>query len=154
MGSDLPRQPERAKAPVFLVWAVKDPADGNLDRIQIIKGWSKDGKTYEKIFDVALSGGRKPGLDGKVPPVGNTVDAKTATYTNTIGATELKAEWSDPEFDATAPSFYYVRVLQIPTPRWSTYDSVAAGIPLPEGIPAAIQERAWASPIWYVPKSN
>jgi hypothetical protein len=124
MGSDLPGK--SGKAPQFVVWAVKDPNGANLDRIQIIKGWSKNGQTFEKIYDVALADGRKVGADGKVPPVGNTVDEKTATYQNSIGDAELKAVWTDPEFDASVNAFYYVRVLEIPTPRWSTYDAVRA----------------------------
>ncbi len=152
MGQDLPKKPDSAKAPTFAVWALKDPDSGNLDRVQIIKGWYKGGYGWEKIYDVALSDDRKPDPNtGKVPPVGNTVDIKTATYKNTIGDTQLAAVWTDPDFDPTLHAVYYVRVLEIPTPRWSTYDAVSLGRPIPEGIPASIQERAWSSPIWYVP---
>jgi hypothetical protein len=154
MGGDLPARKGKdlSKAPTFAVWALKDPDSGNLDRIQIIKGWYKNGYPWEKIYDVAWSDNRK--LDaktGKLPPVGNTVDIKNASYTNTIGDNELSATWTDPDFDPTQHAVYYVRVLEIPTPRWSTYDAKALGIkPLAE-IPATIQERAWASPIWYTP---
>ena len=151
MGSDLPAKPAKAKAPSFIVQAVKDPNGANLDRIQIIKGWSKNGQTFEKIYDAALSDGRKVGRDGKAPPVGNTVDVKTATYQNTIGAAELKAVWTEPDFDASLHAVYYVRVLEIPTPRWSTYDAVRTGAPLPDKAPLTVQERAWTSPVWYTP---
>src|SRR4030095_4836692 len=153
MGGDLPAK--KGKEPTFIVWATKDPDDANLDRIQIVKGWTKDGQIFEKIYDVAWSGDRK--LDPKthkVPAVGNTVDIKTATYTNTIGAVELKKVWKDPEFDPSLHAFYYVRVLQIPTPRWSTYDAVKEGAPLPKSVEATVQERAWTSPIWYTPPAQ
>ncbi|MFN7945424.1 MAG: DUF3604 domain-containing protein [Blastocatellia bacterium] len=149
MGGDLPAG--KGKAPQFVVWALKDPNGANLDRIQIIKGWSQNGQTFEKIYNVALSDKRKVGADGKAPPVGNTVDAKTATYQNSIGDAELKAVWTDPDFDASVHAFYYVRVLEIPTPRWSTYDAVRAGIALPAGTPVSVQQRGWSSPIWYTP---
>jgi hypothetical protein len=123
MGGDLPAK-QGKQTPSFVVWAVKDVDDGNLDRIQIIKGWTKNGQTFEKIHDVAWSGDRQPDpATGKIPPVGSTVDVSKATYTNTIGATELKKVWVDPDFDPTQHAFYYARVLQIPTPRWSTYDA-------------------------------
>jgi hypothetical protein len=154
MGGDLSGDGGR-HAPSFLVQAVKDPKDGNLDRIQIVKGWlGADGKAREKIFDIAWSAGRAPGADGKLPSVGNTVDVETASYNNTIGAAELVTVWSDPEFDPDAHAFYYARVLQIPTPRNSLYDSVALQKPPPEGIPTAIQERAYSSPIWYSPSKG
>ena len=146
-----------AKAPTFAVWALKDPESGNLDRIQIVKGWAtRNGFPMEKIYDVAWSDDRKPDAKtGKLPPVGNTVDVKTATYTNDIGDTQLSAVWTDPDFDPTLKAVYYVRVLEIPTPRWSTYDSVKnRSLPLSEGVPATIQERAWSSPIWYTPASR
>jgi hypothetical protein len=150
MGGDLQAKPEKAKAPTFAIWALKDPDSGNLDRVQIIKGWYKGGYGWEKIYDVALSDGRKPDpKTGKVPPVGNTVDIKKASYTNDIGDTQLSAVWTDPDFDPKLNAVYYVRVLEIPTPRWSTYDAVSLGIPVPEDVPATIQERAWSSPIWY-----
>ena len=153
MGGDLPGRP--GNAPTFIVWAVKDPDDANLDRIQIVKGWTKSGQIFEKIYDVAWSGNRKPDpATGKVPAVGNTVDIKNATYTNSIGAVELKKVWSDPEFDPSLHAFYYARVLQIPTPRWTTYDAKKLGVPPPSFAPATVQERAWTSPIWYSPSEE
>ncbi|MEE9602875.1 MAG: DUF3604 domain-containing protein [Thermoguttaceae bacterium] len=153
MGSDLPAKPDTAKAPTFAVWALKDPETGNLDRIQIIKGWvNKWGRASEKIYDVALSDGRAVDpKTGKAPPVGNTVDIKKATYTNDIGDTQLAAVWTDPDFDPAQHVVYYVRVLEIPTPRWSTYDSARHNLPLSTEVPPTIQERAWSSPIWYTP---
>ena len=150
MGGDLPAA-QAGKAPSFLVFALRDPIGGNLDRIQIIKGWYDGKKQHEKVYDVAWSGDRKPGKDGKVPPVGNTVDAKTASWTNTIGASELGAVWTDPDFDPDQRAFYYARVIQIPTPRWSTYDAFRFGVPLPDGAPVATQDRAYTSPIWFNP---
>ena len=150
MGGDLPTK--AGQAPTFIVWAVKDPDDANLDRIQIIKGWTKSGQIFEKIYDVAWSGNRKPDpVTGKVPAVGNTVDVKNATYTNSIGAVELKKVWRDPDFDPSLHAFYYARVLQIPTPRWTTYDAKKLGVPPPNWVSATVQERAWTSPIWYTP---
>jgi hypothetical protein len=153
MGSDLPAMPKRAKAPTFAVWALKDPESGNLDRIQIIKGWyDKRGYGFEKIYDVAWSDKRVPDeKTGKLPPVGNTVNIQKATYTNNIGDNELSAVWTDPDFDPSQHAVYYARVIEIPTPRWSTYDAVTLGIEPPKEVPATIQERAWASPIWYTP---
>ena len=154
MGQDLPKK--AGKAPTFAVWATKDPESGNLDRIQIVKVWANpaNGLPMEKIYDVAWSDDRKPDPDtGKLPAVGNTVDVKKATYTNDIGDTQLSAVWTDLDFDPNNSAAYYVRVLEIPTPRWSTYDSVKTGLPVPEGIPATIQERAWSSPIWYTPEA-
>jgi hypothetical protein len=154
MGSDLAAKPGAAKAPRFVAWGFKDPDSGNLDRLQIIKLWAKSGHYQEKIFDVALSDGRKPDpATGAIPPVGNTVDVASATYTNTIGDVELSAVWEDPEFDATLPAVYYLRVLEIPTPRWSTILAAKTGAPVPANAPAIIQERGWSSPIWYYPKS-
>jgi hypothetical protein len=153
MGGDLPAL--KAKAPSFVVWAVKDPEDGNLDRIQIVKGWTKSGQTFEKIYDVAWSGNRKPDpATGRVPAVGSTVDISKATYTNTIGATELKKVWVDPDFDPAQHAFYYARVLQIPTPRWSTYDAAKEGVAPPKEVASTVQERAWTSPIWYSPTAE
>ena len=149
MGGDLPAP--KAKSPSFIVWAVKDPDDANLDRVQIIKGWTKSGQIFEKVYDVAWSGNRKRDATGRVSAVGTTVDVKNASYTNTIGAVELKTVWTDPEFDPSLDAFYYVRVLQIPTPRWSTYDAKKQGIAPLGGVPVAVQERAWTSPIWYTP---
>ena len=152
MGGDLPAKPVQSKAPVFVLWSVKDPDGANLDRLQIVKIWLKDGKHVERLFDVALSNGRHvDASSGKAPAVGDTVDLKTATYKNTIGATQLATVWRDPQFDPKAPAVYYLRVLEIPTPRWSTILAVKRGTPLPPDEPATIQERGWSSPIWYTP---
>ncbi|MDQ3021832.1 MAG: DUF3604 domain-containing protein [Bacteroidota bacterium] len=151
MGSDLPAMSSEGKAPTFIMQAVKDPNSGNLDRIQVIKVSVKNGKHFEKIYNVVWSGDRKPDASGKLPPVGNTVDVKNATYTNTIGNTELTGYWTDPDFDPAVPSCYYIRVLEIPVPRWSTYDAKALGVDVPAGTPTSIQERAWSSAIWYTP---
>ncbi len=133
MGGDLP--PARGKAPSFMVWAVKDPTSGNLDRIQIVKGWTKSGQSFEKIFDVVWAGDRKADKwTGMVPPIGSTVDVEKATYTNTIGAVELKTVWTDPEFDPSVYAFYYARVLEIPTPRWTTIQAAKLGIAPPVGL--------------------
>jgi hypothetical protein len=141
-----------AKAPSFLVSALKDPRSGNLDRVQVIKGWvDAAGQQHEKVYDVVWSGDRKPDAVGKLPPVGDTVDAKRATWTNTIGAASLATVWTDPDFDPAQHAVYYARVLEIPTPRWSTRDAAKLGIAIPGGLPVAIQERAWSSPIWYAP---
>lgn len=150
MGGDLARSD---KAPAFLVRAMRDPDGANLDRIQIIKGWlDANGNTHEKVYDVALSGGRKIGKDGVGKGlVGNSVDVKNASYTNSIGEAFLQAYWRDPEFDSARRAFYYVRVLEIPTPRWTTYDAKYFGVKAPEDVPASIQERAYTSPIWYTP---
>ena len=138
------------QSPKFLIWAVKDSESGNLDRVQVIKAWTDaNGQVQEKIFDAVWSGDRKLGSDGKLPPVGNTVNAKDASYTNTIGAVELKKVWTDLEFDPTQNALYYLRVLEIPTPRWSTFDAKTLGIDIPNDLDATIQERAWSSPIWY-----
>jgi hypothetical protein len=154
MGADLPAAPANAKAPSFMVYALRDPIGANLDRIQIVKGWmDANGKTQEKVYDVAWSGDRKPDAKGKLPPVGNTVDVKNANWTNTIGASELAAVWTDPSFDPKQRAVYYARVIEIPTPRWSTYDAFRFNVPIPEGAPTSTQERAYTSPIWYTPKS-
>ncbi|NNE17328.1 MAG: DUF3604 domain-containing protein, partial [Myxococcales bacterium] len=152
MGSDLAKAPE-GKAPTFLIRAVKDPKHANLDRIQVIKGWlDGEGMPQEKVYDVALSDDRTVGANGKVAPVGNTVDITTGHWTNDIGDPELAVAWADPDFDASKRAFYYVRVLQIPTPRHTLYDAIALGIDVEEtGRPATIQERAYSSPIWYTP---
>ena len=153
MGGELAAAPADGQ-PSFLVWAVKDPNSGNLDRIQIIKGWvDADGVAHETIHDVAWSGeGRRNPDTGALTPVGDTVDVASATYTNTIGDAELFSVWRDPEFDPSLHAFYYVRVIEIPTPRWSTRDAAALGIDIPGGLPATLQERAWSSPIWYTPQ--
>ena len=151
MGGDLDQAPA-GKSPTFLVAALKDPIGANLDRIQVIKGWlDKNGEVHEKIYDVVWGGDRKPGADGKLPPVGNTVDVESATWTNTIGAPELITAWKDPDFDPSLRAFYYVRVLEIPTPRWTAYDAKYFGIKMPTEVPMFGQERAYTSPIWYTP---
>jgi len=155
MGGDLPSEAQSAKGgrgPSFLIRALRDPDGANLDRVQVVKGWLEaSGKTQEKVYDVAWSGGRKPGRDGKLPPVGNTVNVQEATYTNAIGAPALQACWKDPSFDPKQRAFYYVRVLEIPTPRWTTYDAKIFGVKLPTDVPSSIQERAYTTPIWYTP---
>jgi len=154
MGHDMAPKPGGVKGPTFAVWAQKDPESGNLDRVQIIKGFiNRWGRTDEKIYDVALSDDRKADKKtGKVADVGNTVDIKKATYTNDIGDTQLSTIWTDPDFDPKQKAVYYVRVLEIPTPRWTTYDAARNNLPLPTDVPATIQERAWSSPIWYTPE--
>ena len=151
MGGDLHAAP-KGRSPRFLVAAMKDPYSGNLDRIQIVKGWlAKDGKTHEKVYDVVWSGARNPGTDGRLPPVGNTVNVEKATWTNTIGSPELISVWSDPDFDRSQPAFYYARVMEIPTPRWTAYEAKRFGIKMTNDVPMTTQERAYTSPIWYAP---
>jgi len=151
MGGDL-RDAPAGVAPSFLVAALKDPYSGNLDRIQIIKGWmDEEGEIYEKVYDVVWSDDRKIGPDGKLPPVGNTVDVANATWRNTIGAPELIAVWQDPDFDPAHHAFYYARVIEIPTPRWTAYEAKRYGIDMPDEVPMVTQERAYTSPIWYTP---
>jgi hypothetical protein len=153
MGGTLANAPS-GKAPTFLLAALKDPYGGNLDRVQVVKGWvDGGGRTHERIFDVAWSDApkRKPDAKGKLPPVGNTVDVARATWTNTIGAGELAAVWTDPEFDPGEPAFYYARVIEIPTPRWTAYDAARFGVKMTADVPMTTQERAWSSPIWYLP---
>jgi len=157
MGADLPPMPTGGKgtAPTFVVWAVKDPTSANLDRIQIIKGWTQNGQSFEKVFDVVWSGDRKPDKwSGKVPAIQSTVDMEKATYTNDVGSVELKTVWADPEFDASLHAFYYARVLEIPTPRWTLIQAVKSGLPPPDVVPLTGQERAWSSPIWYTPSAE
>ena len=156
MGADLPQAPQGATAPTFLVAALKDPLSGNLDRIQIVKGWvDSAGTRQEKVYDVAWGDAdtRQPGADGKLPPVGNTVNVAEATWTNTIGAPELIAVWQDPDFDPALRAVYYARVIEIPTPRWTAYDAKHYGIDMPEEVPMITTERAYTSPIWYTPGS-
>ena len=142
-------------SPSFMVWAVKDPTSGNLDRVQIVKGWTKDGQAFEQIYDVVWAGDRQPDfITGKVPAIGSTVDIANATYTNTIGAVELKTVWTDPDFDPSLDAFYYVRVLEIPTPRWTTIQAKELNIVPPQSVAATVQERAWSSPIWYTPTAE
>ncbi|MCP4577241.1 MAG: DUF3604 domain-containing protein, partial [Deltaproteobacteria bacterium] len=151
MGGDLNRAP-KGKAPAFLVAALKDPIGANLDRIQIIKGWVEEkGTLREKVYNLALSDDRKVGTGEKVKPVGNTVDVKSATYANTIGDPELRAVWADPDFNPKQRAFYYARVIEIPTPRWTAYDAKYFGIKMPKHVPMTTQERAYTSPIWYTP---
>jgi hypothetical protein len=152
MGGDLSRAP-RGSAPKLLIHAVKDPVGANLDRIQIVKGWiDASGKTHEQIYDAAWSGNRKKDSNGKLPAVGNTVNLATATYTNSIGAAQLSTVWTDPDFRPEAPAFYYIRVLEIPTPRHQVYDAVSLGMaPKDTGYATSIQERAYSTPIWYIP---
>jgi hypothetical protein len=155
MGSDLPARPSAVKAPTLILQAVKDPDGANLDRIQVIKIW-KEGDAYkERIFNVALSGGRhENAATNKAPPVGDTVDLKTGKYANSIGAPLLSAEWTDPTFDASKPAVYYARVLEIPTPRWSTLLAIANKLPTPNSRQPTLQERAWSSPIWFTPPKS
>lgn len=153
MGGDLSAS-ANGESPSFLVAAMKDPMSGNLDRIQIIKGWSDaDGKTHEKIYNVAWGDAdiRQANAEGQLPPVGNTVNAETASWRNTIGDPELITVWQDPDFDPTVRAFYYARVLEIPTPRWTTFDALKFGVTLSDEVPISIQERAYTSPIWYTP---
>ena len=153
MGGDLKAAGD-GKAPTFMIRAMRDPDGANLDRVQMIKGWlDTDGKTHEQVYDIAWSGDRKPDTDGKLPPVGNTVNVEEATYNNSIGEPFLQAFWSDPDFDPNEKAFYYVRVIEIPTPRWTTIDAKVFGVELPDDVPPSIQERAYTSPIWYTPKS-
>ncbi|MEK6230812.1 MAG: DUF3604 domain-containing protein, partial [Luteolibacter sp.] len=153
MGGDLPKKPDDKKAPVFMVAALKDISSGNLDRIQIVKGWVDGvGKRQERIYDVVVSGGRKIGDDGRCKTVvGNTVNIADASYLNNIGDAELRAVWTDPDFDPDQPAVYYARVLEIPTPTWQAYDCKFFGIKMPKEVPMVHQERAYTSPIWYTP---
>lgn len=152
MGGDLLPASDQS-APSFLIWARKDPDSANLDRVQVIKGWiDHKGEMHEQVYEALWSGDRTLGADGKLPPVGNTVDLRTAQYTNAIGAPELRGMWTDPDYDPTTSAFYYLRVLEIPTPRYSTFDAIAMGQdPTESPVPATIQERAWSSPIWVKP---
>ena len=150
MGGTLIKSKMKNDAPTFLIRAMRDPIGANLDRVQIIKGWLDENNLMrEKIYNVSLSGNRKANKDGIIEPVGNTVNLDEATYSNSIGSTELTAVWKDPNFNKNIDAFYYVRVLEIPTPRWSTYDAVRFGVDRPENVPPTLQERAYSSPIWY-----
>ena len=153
MGGNLHTAPA-GKSPTFLIAALKDLYSGNLDRVQIVKGWlDNSGKTHEKVYDVVWSDAdtRRPGSDGKLPPVGNTVDVKNATWTNTIGDPELITVWTDPDFDPKQSAFYYARVIEIPTPRWTAYDAKRYGVSMPAEVEMITTERAYSSPIWYTP---
>ena len=153
MGGDLSDAPD-GKAPTILLAVLKDPDGANLDRIQVVKGWlDADGKTHEKVYDVAWAGGklRKRLANGKLHPIGNTVDVKNANWTNTIGAAELGTIWTDPDFDPAQRAFYYVRVLEIPTPPWYVYDAFRLGSKIPKDAPTSQQERGYTTPIWYTP---
>jgi hypothetical protein len=153
MGGDLPAA--KSKAPSFIVWAQSDPTSANLDRVQIIKGWAKNGQSFEKIYDAVWAGARKPDpATGKLPAIGSTVDISKGTYQNTTGSKELKAVWTDPDFDPSLDAFYYARALLIPTPRWSTIQAVKLGMVPPEVVPLTVQDRAWSSPIWYTPSGE
>jgi hypothetical protein len=136
-----------------MVYALRDPIGANLDRIQIVKGWlDEDGKTQERVYDVAVSDGREIDAEGRCKtPVGNTVDLEAANWTNTIGASELATVWTDPDFDPNQKAFYYARVIEIPTPRWTAYEARRFGITMPPEVPMTTQERAYTSPIWYSP---
>jgi hypothetical protein len=153
MGGDLSSAPS-GKSPSFLVAALKDPIGANLDRIQIVKGWiDAQGNPQERIYDVAVSDGRMIGANGRcMQPVGNTVDVENASWTNSIGATEMIEVWTDPDFDPSISAFYYVRVLEIPTPRWTSYDAKYYGIEIDKDDSGMHQERAYTSPIWYTPE--
>ena len=151
MGGDLSNAPA-GQTPTFLVGALKDPFGANLDRIQIVKGWlDGDGNVQERVYDVVWSDGREPGPDGKLPPVGSTVDVENATWTNTIGDTELITVWEDPDFDPSQRALYYARVIEIPTPRWTAYDEIRYGMDVADEVRMTTQERAYTSPIWYTP---
>ena len=151
MGGDLSNAPKDGK-PRFLIRALRDPEGANLDRVQVIKGWvDAAGTTHEQVYDVAWSGGRNPGQDGKLPPVGSTVNVADASYTNAIGEPFMQVFWTDQGFDPNLRAFYYVRVIEIPTPRWTTFDAKVFGVKIPEGAPVDVQERAYTSPIWYTP---
>lgn len=154
MGGDLMEGPD-GRAPSFLIRAARDPIGANLDRVQVIKGWrDQAGELHEQVYDVALSDGRKVSRSGKVKPVGSTVDIEQASYLNSIGAAELSVTWRDPDFDADQLAFYYVRVIQIPTPRWTAYDAKRFGVnDMPAAAPMTVQDRAYTSPIWYTPES-
>ena len=155
MGGDLRAAPE-GKAPTFMIRALRDVDGANLDRVQIVKGWMDGkGELYEQVYDVLCSDGRSVNKKHRCDkPVGNTVDVKTATYANSIGDALMMAYWQDPDFDPGQRAFYYVRVLEIPTPRWTTYDAAFFGVDLPDGVPATHQERAYTSPIWYSPATT
>jgi hypothetical protein len=150
MGGDLATA--TSSAPTFMIHVMMDPESGSLDRMQVVKGWvNDDGSLGEKVYDVAWSGDREAGANDKVPSVGNSVNLEDATWSNDIGAAELSKVWTDTDFDASEESFYYVRVIEIPTPRWTLYDKVKYGSEMGPEIPLTTTERAYSSPIWYTP---
>ena len=151
MGGQLNGSCEETGQVSILVRASRDPMGANLDRIQIVKGWMDQGEHRERVYDVALSDGRKVGEAGQVLEVGNTVDSQSAAYANTIGVAELGTLWTDRDFDPEQRAFYYARVLEIPTPRWTTHDAAAFGIPPPDNVPGSVQQRVYSSPVWYEP---
>jgi len=151
MGGDLTHAPVNT-SPKFLIRAVRDPDGANLDRVQVVKGWrDRKGELFEKVYDVALSDGRRPDGNGKVPPLGSTVNVADASYTNSIGDPELSIVWTDPAFDPDQFAFYYLRVLEIPTPRWTAYQAKFFAMDMPDNVPMVTQQRAYTSPIWYTP---
>ncbi len=151
MGGDLKKAPKR-KAPTFMIHALRDPDNANLDRVQVIKGWlDKNGKTHERIYDVACSDNRSIKKRRCNKPVGSTVNVANASYTNTIGDPLLTAYWKDPDFDPKQRAFYYVRVIEIPKPRWTAYDAKFFKVKMPKEVPMTVQDRAYTSPIWYTP---
>jgi len=155
MGGDLPAMSDRGKTPTFVVYAVKDPEGANLDRAQVIKVWEENGVQKERVFDVVWSGNRKPDPQSRrLPAVGNTVDLKTGRYSNDIGAAELKAIWKDPDFKSHHSAVYYLRVLEIPTARWSTLRTIKNHLPLPKEVSSTEQQRGWSSPIWIIPRQS
>ena len=150
MGGDLPEA--NGKTPQFIVWAIKDPIGPGLDRIQIVKGWLDDGEMKEKIYNVAVSDKREIRKDGSVEPLKATVNLETGDFDGTMGSAELITIWKDPDFDPSQKAFYYARVLQLPTARWTLYDEIRENVKYPESVPKSIVERAWTSPIWYTTK--
>ena len=155
MGGDLPAKSEQVKAPRFVAWATRDPNSANLQKIQVVKGWAENGKAYETVYDIACSDGLKPDhVTHRCAENGAKVDLSSCRYSNSKGAAELSTTWTDPEFKPEDRAFYYVRILENPTCRWSTYDAHRANVKVPGDVPAAIQERAWSSPIWYTPDAS
>ena len=154
MGGDLTPGSRRKGTELLRGGPAGSLTGGNLDRIQIVKGWvDAAGKTQEKVYDVAWSDERAPDDKGKLPAVGNTVNVKECTYENSIGSAQLLKAWTDPNFDASQAAFYYLRVLEIPTPRWTAYDAMRYGAKMPKEAPMTTQQRAYSSPIWYSPGS-
>jgi hypothetical protein len=155
MGGDLPHRPSDTQAPRLVVWATKDPNSASLQKIQIVKGWAEGGQTFEEVYDVACSDGLAPdATTHRCPDNGARADTNDCSYSADRGASELSATWSDPQFKASDRAFYYARVFENPTCRWSTHDAIAAKVKLPENVPPVIQERAWSSPIWYTPAAE